>query len=137
MIIAALIFVISLSLLLQFFISYCRSVIGPNCNERVSEQVWEIAGGTNRKLRSDEFDRFVQLVRLCPSRGQDESDIRVVSLYYRLLNFARLVARFISPAFTRWTESEREKCSHFAAVVLDRRINYSRELLTHQAPDAV
>jgi hypothetical protein len=136
MIIAALIFAISLSLFLQFFVSYCRSVIGPNCNERVSEQVWEIAGGSNRKLRSDEFDCFVQFVRLCPSRGQDESDIRVVSLYYKLLNFALLVSPFISSGFTRWTESEREKCSHFAAVVLDRRINYSRELLSQQAPDA-
>jgi hypothetical protein len=135
MIIAALIFVISLSLFLQFFVSYCRSVIGPNCNEQVSEQVWEIAGGSNRKLRSDEFDRFVQLVRLCPSRGQDESDIRVISLYYRLLTAARLIAHFISPGFARWTEREREKCSHFAAIVLDRRINYSRELLSQQTPD--
>jgi len=135
MIIAALIFVISLSLLLQFFVSYCRSVIGPNCSEQISEQVWEIAGGTSRKLRSDEFNRFVQLVRLCPSRGQDESEIRVIGFYYQLLNALRVVANFISPVFARWIERERENCSHFAAIVLDRRINYSRELLAQQAPD--
>ena len=135
MIIAALIFIISISLLLQFFVSYCRSVIGPNCSEPISEQVWEIAGGANRRLRSDEFNRFVQLVRLCPSRGQDESDIRVVTMYYRLLRILRVLTRSLSPGFARWAESEREKCSHFAAVVLDRRINYSKELLAQQTPD--
>jgi hypothetical protein len=34
-----------------------------------------------------------------------------------------------------WAEQERESCSYFAAVALDRRISYSRDLFTQQIAD--
>ena len=39
------------------------------------------------------------------------------------------------PGFGPWTERERQSCSHFAAVALDRRISYSRDLFTQQVAD--
>jgi hypothetical protein len=40
--------------------------------------------------------------------------------------------RPLSLVVARWAETERESCSYFAAVALDRRISYSRELLAQQ-----
>jgi hypothetical protein len=41
------------------------------------------------------------------------------------------VARII-PALVPWTEMERGQCTYFAAVTLDRRIAFSRDMLAQQ-----
>ncbi|MFZ0636378.1 MAG: hypothetical protein WA755_14075 [Candidatus Acidiferrales bacterium] len=137
MIVAVLICVISLALLLQFFVSYCRSVIAAGRKSELSEQVREIAGIQEQKVRGDEFVRLVQLLRLCPGRGDDGGEIRAVGIYYSLLDAVRTTFRLFSPSVARWTEVERENCSYFAAVVLDRRIAYSRELLAQQVSGSI
>ncbi len=132
MIIAALICVISLALMLQFFVSYCRSVIATSRKSELSERVREVAGIRDQQVRGDEFSRLIQLLRLCPGRGDDTGDLRAVGMYYALLNAMNKVFRPLSLAVARWAEAERESCSYFAAVALDRRISYSRELLAQQ-----
>ncbi len=129
MIIPVLICVISFALLLQFFVSYCRSVIAAGKKSELSEQVREIAGISDDKLPESEFSRLVQLLRLCPGSGDDGGEIRAVGVYYAMLFALRGLVRPILPRIARWAEIERESCSYFAAVVLDRRITYSRELL--------
>ena len=137
MIVAVLICVISIALLLQFFVSYCRSVIASSCKASLSDRVCEVAGIQDQKLRGDEFSRLVQLLHLCPGRGDDRGDLRIVATYYALLAAAKAILRPISSAISRWVESERESCSYFAAVVLDRRISYSRELLAQQITGSI
>lgn len=131
MIIPVLICVISFSLLLQFFISYCRSVIAAGKKTELSPQVREIAGISQDRLPEGEFVRLVQLLRLCPGNGADDGEIRAVGVYYSMLSGLRGTFRPVLPRIARWAETERESCSYFAAVVLDRRITYSRELLAH------
>jgi len=53
-------------------------------------------------------------------------------VYYALLDAMNKAFRPMSLAVARWAEAERESCSYFAAVALDRRISYSRELLAQQ-----
>ena len=130
--IAALIAVISLAALLQFCISYCRSVIAASRRVALSEQVREITGIENSNLGGDEFDRLLQLVRLCPERSDDRAEINFVGAYYEFLQLLRRVARPVVPRIAEWAEQERESCSYFIAVVLDRRISYSRDLLAQQ-----
>jgi hypothetical protein len=132
MIIAVLICAISLALTLQFFVSYCRSVIAASRTVELSEQVREIANLREPTLRGDEFRRLVQLLRLCPGRGNDGGNLRAVGAYYAMLHGLRAVVRPLAPAIVRWAESERESCSYFAALALDRRIMYSRELMAQQ-----
>ena len=132
MIIATLIFVISLALLLQFFVSYCRSVIAASRKSELSERVREVAGIQDQTVRGDEFTRLIQLLHLCPGRGDDAGELRAVGMYYALLDTMNKAFRPLSMAVARWAESERESCSYFAAVALDRRISYSRELLAQQ-----
>jgi hypothetical protein len=133
--IPGLILVLSLAALLQFFVSYCRSVIASYSKIELSEQVREVAGIDAEPVAGDDFRRLLQLVRLCPERGDDRFEIRFVGAYYRLLSLARALLRSIAPAVVGWAERERESCAYFAAVTLDRRIAYSRDLLAQQMAD--
>ena len=130
--IAALILSISVAALLQFFVSYCRSLIASYKKKDLSEQAREVTGIENRVVRSDEFRRLVQLVHLCPEPGDDSNEIRAVRGYYRLLGLLRAAFHNLAPAVAMWAEREREGCAYFAAVALDHRIAYSRDLMAQQ-----
>lgn len=133
--IPVLIFVISVLALLQFFFSYCRSLLAAYQKWDLSEEARELTGITDHAAAGDEFTRLVQLVRLCPEPGDDAIEIRAVSGYYRLLGILRgMLGRLIPPA-GEWLERERSGCSYFAAVALDRRIAFNRELLASQSSD--
>lgn len=133
--IAALICVISIAALLQFFISYSRSVIAAYQKSELSEQVREVAGIEGERVRSEQFGQLVQLVRLCPQKGDDQSDLAVVRVYYRMMGWLAMMARSTAPAIYKWAETERVSCTYFAAIALDRRIAYSRALLAQQMSD--
>jgi hypothetical protein len=133
--IAALICVISIAAFLQFFVSYCRSILASSRKFQLSDRVREVTGIANHDVGADDFERLLQLVRLCPERGDDRSEIRAVGTYYGLLAIVNRVSRPLLPALASWTEHERQSCSYFAAVALDRRISYSRDLFTQQIAD--
>jgi len=130
--IAALICVASVVALLQFFVTYSRSVIAAYQKSELSEQVREVAGIDGERVRSEQFWQLVQLVRLCPQKNDDQNDLAVVRVYYRMMGWLGVMARSIAPGIYKWAESERVSCTYFAAVALDRRIAYSRALLAQQ-----
>jgi hypothetical protein len=133
--IAALIFVISFLTLLQFFLSYCRSLIAESLGHELSEQTREICGGVSAKkaVAGDQFQRLLQLIALCPEPGGDGLEVRAVALYFGMLGLARVFSRWALPSVTYWIEAERGACAYTAAVVLDRRIANNRMLLAQQA----
>jgi hypothetical protein len=133
--IASLICIISMAALLQFCISYCRSVLAASRRVALSEQVREIAGIDAPTVGAEDFYRLRQLVQLCPERGDDRTEISAIGKYYALLKSLRLT-RALVPRVAAWAERERQDCSYFIAVVLDRRIAYSRDLLAQQLADA-
>lgn len=133
--IAALICVISLAAFLQFFVSYCRSILASSRKIELSDRVREVTGIVSRNVGADDFDRLLELVRLCPERADDQTEIRAVGTYYGLLYFVGLLTRPLVPGVAAWVEQERESCSYFAAVALDRRISYSRDLFSQQIAD--
>ncbi|HKW89978.1 MAG TPA: hypothetical protein VJN21_14600 [Candidatus Acidoferrales bacterium] len=130
--IAALIFVVSFAVLLQFFVSYSRSIIAAYRKSELSEQVREVVGIEGQEVGSEDFGRLVQLVRLCPQRSDDQTDLKVVGLYYRMLGGLRALTKSLAPQIFKWAEQERMDCTYFVAVALDRRIAYSRDLLAQQ-----
>jgi hypothetical protein len=133
--IAALIFVISIAALLQFFVLHCRSILAYSRRVELSDRVREVTGLAASNVAASDFDRLVQLVRLCPERGDDRKEIRVVGTYYSLLDMLGRITRSIIPSIAAWAENERQSCSHYAAVALDRRISYSRDLFSQQVAD--
>jgi hypothetical protein len=131
--IASLILVISLAALMQFFVSYCRSIIAASRKVELSEQVREVTGVEDRNIRGDEFGRLLQLVQLCPEPGGDRVELRAVRTYFGLLGLTRATLRSLVPRIASWVERERENCAYFAAVALDHRIAFNRDLMARQA----
>jgi phosphatidylglycerophosphate synthase len=131
--IAALICVASVAAFLQFLISYCHSVVAAFGKVEVSRRVREVSGVGDRDLAVDDFARFLQLLHLCPEHQADRVEIRAVRIYHSLLRAIGRVSRALVPNAAAWADRELMGCSHFAAVALDRRMEFSRDLFARQA----
>ncbi len=131
--IAVLILCISALTLLEFFVSYCHSLISQARGLQLSTEALDMTGITARTARGEEFRRLKQLIALCPESGTDASHLRAISVYFSLLAVVRVVVSRAVPAAARWIESECGGCAYAAAVILDQRIAYSRVLIAQQA----
>lgn len=128
---AGLIFVFSLAAMMQFFVSYCRSLIAASARRALSPDVQDVVGIT-RSAKGEDFERVMQFLHLCPERREDRNGIQAIGAYFRMLGaVGKTLGKFI-PSLHAWTESERSQCAYFAAVALDRRIAYSRDMLAEQ-----
>ncbi len=133
MMLASIIFVVSFAALLQFFVSYSRSIIAASRKLPFSDDIRELVGA-EQAVPPEEFRRLVQLVDICPGSGEDRFGIGAVRGYYRLLNLLRtLMPRRVAANAASWVDEERAGCAYFAAIALDRRIAFSRNLLAQQA----
>ena len=128
---ATLIFFLSAAALLQFFISYCRSLIAASIKQPLSAEVRDVTGIPSTAAGED-FARVIQLLDLCPERPEERGRIRAINAYFGLLNFISSTLARIIPALMAWTDTERGQCAYFAAVTLDRRIAFSRDMLAQQ-----
>jgi hypothetical protein len=128
---ASIIFVLSAAAMLQFFVSYCRSVIAASSKQVLSAEVKDVTG-IQRIASGDDFKRVMQLLQLCPERPEDRNSVQAIGAYFSLLNFMRSTVARIAPSLQAWTESERAHCAYFAAVALGRRISFSRDMLAQQ-----
>jgi hypothetical protein len=129
--IAAVIFLISAAALLQFFFFYCRSLIAASAKQVLSAEVKDVTG-IERTASGDDFKRVMQLLQLCPERPEDRTGVQAIGAYFSLLNILRSTVARIAPSLRAWTELERGQCAYFAAVALERRISFSRDMLAQQ-----
>jgi len=128
---AGVIFIFSAAALLQFFISYSRSLIAASSKQLLSAEVKDVTG-IQKVASGDDFKRVIQLLQLCPESPEDRSSVQAVGAYFRLLSFLRSTVARVVPSLSAWTESERGQCAYFAAVALERRISFSRDMLAQQ-----
>ncbi len=131
--IPGLMFLISGLTLLQFFVSYSRSLIAESRVHELSEETREICGLTAIAAPTDQFRRLLRLLDLCPEHGESGFEVRAVALYFGLLGLARNLLGWALPSFASWIDRERGWCAYAAAVALDRRIAYSRSMMTQLA----
>ncbi len=128
---AVIILVLSVIFLTQFFVSYCRSLIAASVKHPLSAEVQDVTG-IKSSATGEDFARVVQLLQLCPDRPEDRSGIQAIGAYFGLLGFVRSTLARIVPSLRAWTESERGLCTYFAAVTLERRIAFSRDMFAQQ-----
>ncbi|HEV2195882.1 MAG TPA: hypothetical protein VGR55_09875 [Candidatus Acidoferrum sp.] len=130
---AAFIFVVSVVIFLQFFVFYCRSLIAVSSKQALSPEVQEVTG-IQKTASGEDFNRVMQLLHLCPERPEDRKGIQAIGVYFRMLSFVgSTVARLVPvPSIKTWTDSERGHCTYFAAIALERRISFSRDMLAQQ-----
>jgi hypothetical protein len=128
---AGIILVCSVVFLLQFFVSYCRSLIAASAKHPLSAEVQDVTG-IKTSATGEDFVRVVQLLQLCPDRPEDRSGVQAIGAYFSLLGFLRSTVARVVPSLLTWTEKERGQCTYFAAVTLDRRIAFSRDMFAQQ-----
>jgi hypothetical protein len=128
---AGIILALSAVALLQFFVMYCRSLIAASARHSLSSEVRDVTG-ISRAASGDDFARVIQLLHLCPDRLEDRSSIKAIGAYFQLLNFLRQTVARIVPSLQAWTDLERGQCAYFAAVALEQRIAFSRDMLAQQ-----
>jgi hypothetical protein len=119
--------------LLQFFVSYSHSLIAELRVHELSDRTREICGIESGVLAGDQFRRLSELIAVCPEPGGDGSKVLTVSAYFRLLGLVRRWSEWAIPSATAWVDAERGGCAYAAAVVLDRRIAYTRMITARQA----
>jgi hypothetical protein len=123
---------VSVATFMQLMAAYCRSILASCRRVELSDRVREVAGFRGDSIGVSDFGRLLQLVHLCPERGDDHGDIRAVGAYFKVLRGLNRITSSMVPQIAAWTNRECENCSYFAAVALDRRISYSRDLFTQQ-----
>jgi hypothetical protein len=128
---AAVIFVISVAALMQFFVSYCRSLIAASARRALSVDVQDVIG-IRRSASGEDFARVMQFLHLCPDRREDRNGVKAIGAYFRLLGAVGTTMGRIIPSLRAWTESERSQCAYFVAVALDRRIAHNRDMFAEQ-----
>lgn len=127
MLIAALIFVVSLGLLVQFFMAYCRSLISQTFSLELSDQAHQVTGIDDHHIHGSDFHRMMGLLHICPGPGNDRFQVGAVHAYYSFLGLLRGI---FGPA--EWVARDQKSCSYFVAISLDRRITYNRTFLRSQ-----
>ena len=128
---ASLIFVFSVAALMQFFVSYCRSLIAASSRRALSTDVQDVIG-IRRSASGDDFERVMQFLHLCPDRHEDRNGVKAIGAYFRLLGAVGAIMGKLMPSLRAWTESERSQCAYFAAVALDQRIAHNRDMFAEQ-----
>lgn len=129
--IAGIILACSVVFLLQFFVSYCRSLIAASSKQALSPEVRDVTG-IAVSATAEDFPRVMQLLHLCPETPEDRSRVQAVGAYFGLLSLVRSTLAQILPSLRAWTDTERGHCAYFAAVALERRIAFSRDMLAQQ-----
>lgn len=130
--IAGIMLLCAVVILLQFFVSCCRSLIAASVRQPLSAELTDVTGLLNSASGGD-FARVVQLLCLCPGRPEDRGEIRAIGAYFRLLTLIKGALAPLTPWARAWIEAEQAHCTYFATVALDRRIAFSRSLLAQQS----
>ena len=74
---AGIILACSIVLLLQFFVSYCRSLIATSSKQVLSPEVQDVTG-ISATASGEDFTRVMQLLQLCPERREDRNSIQAI-----------------------------------------------------------
>jgi hypothetical protein len=123
--IAVLILFISGAALVQFFISYCRSLISMYSKLEISREAIEGAGLNAGQVEAGEFSRLLGLIRQTGVVADDAAQLRAVRIYYAVLTALENLC-MVLPASCSWFHRERTGCAHMAGVALDRRMTFLR-----------
>lgn len=128
MILPAIILAISLLLLLNFFIAYCRLQVAAGRRVELSDAAREATGIEGQGVSGDEFLRLRRLVDLCPETEGDTYKLGLIRAYHAFLGAVCLLFGPVRPQVAAWATSERSGCSYYAAVALDARIAHTRQI---------
>src|SRR5260370_42290862 len=111
----------------HFFVAYCRSLLVAGLRVTLSGRTAIDFEITHNASSGDDFPRLRVLAGICQD-SDGERNLRLVQIYYRLLEIVQPLFEATTPRIATRVENERRACTHFAAVVLEKRVGRAREL---------
>ena len=114
------------------FVAYCRSLLHQASRTELSAAALNAIAVASASVSPEDFQRLSALLGLCPLGRKDAFPLAAMSFYFFLLKGISAVSSRISRNIANWTERERQRCSHFVAVNLDKRIASAHKLRAEQ-----
>lgn len=122
--IAALIFVLSVSALVRFGVAQWRSIWRGIADQPLSGTLETASGIPSDAIGPGDFEVFVEIcAKSCRLPRQSEIWLKEVSIYYRLLRILRNGSSKVLPSIAAWADRELIACSRYAGAVLDHSLN--------------
>lgn len=116
--IIALMLIASIVAMLQFGLSYWRSLIAGVASQPLSDRMCAAAALGHATPGAGDFSALLSLHRLTPGVESHHSNLRGLRSYYTAMDtLCRL------PAMSRWAHSEKATCSRYLAVLVDQRLS--------------
>lgn len=129
MLIAALIFVISMATALQFIVLSWRAALLKVASEPLSADWEPLAGSLAKSFISNGFSSLAAYSDLCPDfKGGAGPKVRTLRLYYQVLQVCQRIGQLITPNSALWTAREMALCTRCAAVMLSHRMEQNHAL---------
>jgi hypothetical protein len=125
---SAMLFTISVVALSQFALYYWRAVLAGVAAQPVSERVLAAAQVENGRVAPKHFRTLAGLHDLTPDLQPNRGGLRLVRVYYAIVEGLDTVLGKQLPALAAWSERERIICARYAAVQVGRRLQANLEL---------
>ena len=125
---SAMLLAISIVALSQFALYYWRAILAGVAAQPVSDRVLVAAQVENGRLTPKHFRTLAGLHDLTPDLHPDRGGLRLVRLYYKVIEGLDAFLGKRIPSLAIWSERERAICARYAAVLVDRRLQANLEL---------
>ena len=126
MLVAALMFVISVAAMVQFAVFTWRAGLLRVAAEALPGE----AGATDNLLNQNDFEDASSIQEICPALSEASmANLRPVRLYHSFLSGLNAVGSFLVPTssdWMGWTEREMALCTRYSNVVLSRRLQQNQ-----------
>jgi hypothetical protein len=116
--ISALMFIAALIGLVQFGVSYWRSLLASTAAQPLSERFRTASGLEHGLPGASDFSAILSLHRMTPSLENQPGSLRGLQVYYSLVDSLRNLS-----ALRQWANAEMATCSRYLAVIIDQRLS--------------
>jgi hypothetical protein len=120
--IAALILVISGTMLAQFVVFFWRANMLAIAAEPLSESF-------SPALKLDDFDTVAAMSKICPSVTVSPAKLWQVRAYYQVVRVSSWLGSAIMPQANAWARQEMASCTRYVAVSMDRCLQSNQSYL--------
>ena len=104
--------------LLQFGVSYWRSMLASTAAQPLSERFCTASGLRHGRPSGGDFSTILSLHRLTPGLDNQPSRLHGLQAYYSVVDALHKL-----PVLNQWGHSEMNTCARYLAVLVDQRLS--------------
>ena len=126
---AALILVISGTMLTQFVVFFWRANMLAIAAQPISDRLHSAELSFPNALSQNGFSTITALSEICPSMGAPNFKLWPVRCYHRAMSSLAYLCNAILPQGSAWALQEMAACTQYVAVSMDLRLKSNQEFL--------